>query len=138
MSNHWTESRPRVISVYQHSRVPALKPRACITYSGKEEADLLQASHLSLGSKRGISESVPREGDNEPNPFANIPPCPLLYPGCLSLRCMKLRSSAPGRLSMSERGWGGDLGRQAVPSPPAGNSSEGQAAAPQLHRHSRG
>lgn len=80
VSNQWTHSRPSVVSLYQQSRVPALKPQACITYSGKEEADLLWTSHLSLGGKRDISEPVPREGDKEPNPFVNISPWPLLYP----------------------------------------------------------
>lgn len=34
VSNHWTDSRPSVVSLHQHSGVPALKPQACITSSG--------------------------------------------------------------------------------------------------------
>lgn len=33
VGNHWTDSSPSVLSLYQHSRVPALKPQACITCS---------------------------------------------------------------------------------------------------------
>lgn len=33
VGNYWTDSSPSVLSLYQHSRVPALKPQACITCS---------------------------------------------------------------------------------------------------------
>lgn len=34
MDSQWAGSRPSVISLYQHSRVPVPKSQACITHSG--------------------------------------------------------------------------------------------------------
>lgn len=72
MGSQWTGSRPSVVSLYRHNRVPVPKPQACITPLPwvSRAADLCQLP-ISAGRIHGVSEPVSRGADDEPNPFVN-------------------------------------------------------------------
>lgn len=60
VGNQWTDSRPSAVSLYQHSRVPAPKPKPALPTQGNKRL-IYSGLPISTGGEKVTSQSLSPE-----------------------------------------------------------------------------